>query len=204
MSRLPPRPRVAFQGERGAFSEDAAIKLLGPEIQLVARPTFAALFGSLAEGLADYALAPVENSLVGAIQPAVDLLEASSLVIAGEVVIEIRQQLIGCPGAVFEDIEAVESHPAALAQCKRFFAEHPRIDRIETDDTAGSVARIIERGDRKRAAIAGRRAAEIYGGCVIKENLEDDRENYTRFLLLALKPPIKTGSSSDRVLTLGT
>ncbi len=204
MSRLPPRPRVAFQGERGAFSEDAAIKLLGPEIQLVARPTFAALFGSLAEGLADYALAPVENSLVGAIQPAVDLLEASSLVIAGEVVIEIRQQLIGCPGAVFEDIEAVESHPAALGQCKRFFAEHPRIVRIETDDTAGSVARIIERGDRRRAAIAGRRAAKIYGGCVIKENLEDDPENYTRFLLLALKPPIKTGSSSDRVLTLGT
>ena len=185
MNELPPQTRVAFQGEHGAFSEDAAVKLLGPGIRLVPRPTFAALFSSLAEGLADYALAPVENSLVGAIQPAVDLLEASSLVVAGEIVIEIRQQLIGCPGAVFEEIEAVESHPAALAQCQRFFAEHPSLARIETEDTAGSVARIIECGDRKRAAIAGRRAAEIYGGCVIKENVEDDPENYTRFLLLA-------------------
>ena len=216
MSSLPPLPRVAFQGERGAFSEDAAIKLLGPEIQLVPRPTFAALFSSLAEGLADYALAPVENSLIGAIQPAVDLLEANSLVVAGEVVIEIRQQLIGCPGAVLEEIAAVESHPAALGQWERVFAEHPRIDRIETEDTAGSVARIIARGDRKRAAIAGRRAAEIYGGHVIKEDLEDGPENYTRFLLLALKPnqnreptgvPARQprwSSGSNRVPSLGS
>lgn len=179
------RPRVAFQGEHGAFSEDAALKLLGPDIQLVARPTFAALFSSLDEGLADYVLAPVENSLIGAIIPAVQLLSESSLSIAGEVVIQIQQHLIGCPGAVLEEIVAVESHPAALDQCKRFFAEHPLVKRIETDDTAGSVARVVERGDRKRAAIAGRRAAEIYGGSIIRENLEDHAANFTRFLLLS-------------------
>lgn len=176
--------RVAFQGEHGAFSEDAAIKMLGPEITLVPRPTFRALFNSIDEGLADYALAPIENSLVGEIHPAVDLLSKSSLIIAGEVVMQIQQNLIGCPGCVFEEIEAVESHPAALTQCKRFFAEHARIERIETEDTAGSVARIIERGDRKRAAIAGRRAAELFGGIIIKEGLEDNPDNYTRFLLL--------------------
>ncbi len=177
--------RVAFQGEPGAFSEDAALKLLGPEIQLVPRGTFETLFRSVDEGLADYVLVPVENSLIGAIQPAVDLLNKSSLGIVGEVAIPIRQLLIGCPGAVFEQISAVESHPAALAQCSRFFAAHPRIKRIETEDTAGSVARIVEGRDRTRAAIAGRRAAKVYGGSILRENLEDCPENYTRFLLLS-------------------
>jgi prephenate dehydratase len=177
-------PRVAFQGEPGAFSEDAAFKLLGPEIELVPRPTFAALFSSLAEGLADYALAPVENTLIGIIEPVAGLLRESSLISTGEIVIQIRQQLIGCPGALIEELEAVESHPAALAQCKRFFAENPLIARIEADDTAGSVARTVKSGDCKRAAIAGRRAAELYGGLIIKENIEDQSENYTRFVLL--------------------
>ncbi len=179
------RPRVAFQGEQGAFSEDAALKLLGPEIQLVPRRTFEILFRSLDEGLAEYVLVPVENSLIGAIKPAVDLLNKSSLDIVGEVAIPIRQFLIGCPGAVFEEIVTIESHPAALAQCMRFFAAHPGIERVETEDTAGSVARVIERRDHTRAAIAGRRAAEIYGGCILRENLEDGPENYTRFLLLS-------------------
>jgi prephenate dehydratase len=176
--------RVAFQGELGAFSEDAAIKMLGPEITLVPCPTFRALFASIDEGLADFALAPIENSLVGPIHPTVDLLSKSSLIVAGEVVMHIQQNLIGCPGCVFEEIEAVESHPVALAQCERFFAEHKGVQRIETEDTAGSVARIVDRGDRKRAAIAGRRAAELYGGFIIKEGLEDSPDNYTRFLLL--------------------
>lgn len=177
--------RVAFQGEHGAFSEDAALKLLGPEIQLVPRRNFERLFRSFDEGLAEYLLVPVENSLIGAIQPAVDLLNESSLSIVGEVVIPIQQLLIGCPGAVFEDIVAVESHPAALAQCSRFFAAHPAIKRVETEDTAGSVARIVKSRDRTSAALAGKRAAEVYGGSILRENLEDDPENYTRFVLLS-------------------
>jgi len=87
-------------------------------------------------------------------------------------------------GALFEKIEAVESHPAALAQCERFFAAHPGMVRIESEDTAGSVARIVALGDLKRAAIAGRRAAELYGGSILREDLQDRPENYTRFLLL--------------------
>ena len=178
------KPRVAFQGEHGAFSEDAALKLLGPDIELVPRRTFAALFSSIDEGLADYVLAPFENSLIGSIQPAVELMRGSSFAISGEVVIQIQQNLIGCHGAVFEEIEAVESHPAALAQCERFFAANPGVTRIESDDTAGSVARIVARGDRTRAAIAGRRAAELYGASILREDLQDSPDNYTRFLLL--------------------
>jgi prephenate dehydratase len=178
-------PRVAFQGEPGAFSEDAALKLLGPEIRLVPRRTFETLFTTLDEGLAEYVLVPVENSLIGSIHSAVDLLNKSSLKIVAEVTIPIRHFLIGCAGAVFKKIVAVESHPAALAQCTRFFAAHPHIERIETEDTAGSVARIVRGRDPTRAAIAGKRAAEVYEGSILKENLEDSPENQTRFLLMS-------------------
>ena len=182
------KPRIAFQGEHGAFSEDAAIELLGHQviqsIELEPRPTFEALFESINAGQTDYILLPVENSLIGTIQPAVDLLEGSQLAVVGEIAIPIRHHLIGCPGSVFEEISTVESHPAALAQCKLFLAAEPQIKPIETYDTAGSVARIIKQGNPRHAAIAGRRAAELYGGAIIRSNLEDDPDNQTLFLLL--------------------
>jgi len=194
------RPRVAFQGEHGAFSEDAAIKLFGPQvcnsIDLEPCPTFEALFHSIDAGHAEYILVPVENSLIGSIQPAVALFEKSSLAVVGEVAIPIRHHLIGCPGSVFEEIEAVESHPAALAQCKKFLAAQPQIKVIETDDTAGSVAQVIKRGNRKYAAIAGRRTAELYGGSIIRSNLEDHPDNHTRFLLLARASDRKPNADS--------
>jgi prephenate dehydratase len=184
VSPTPAKPRVAYQGAPGAFSEEAALALLGAEIELVPCPTFAVLFCSLDEERADYLLAPVENSLIGRIGPVTELLSASPLRVAGEIVIAVHQQLIGCPGTGFEEIATVESHPAALAQCQKFFADYPLIERIETDDTAASVARVIKRGDRSRAAIGSERAARLYGGVIIKENLEDDAKNQTRFLLL--------------------
>ncbi|HEY2974283.1 MAG TPA: prephenate dehydratase [Pyrinomonadaceae bacterium] len=184
MSHPTVKTRVAFQGERGAFSEEAAVKLLGEEIQLVPRPTFESLFVAIDEAAADYVLAPVENSLAGSVHRSYDLLLESSLHIAAEVIIPIRHHLIGCAGASFDGIESVESHPVALAQCERFFAAHPQLQRIATEDTAGSVAKVVERGDPTRAAIAGLRAANIYGGTVLRGNLEDHAENYTRFVLL--------------------
>ena len=100
-------------------------------------------------------------------------------------IIPIAHNLIAAPGASFEDVAVVESHPVALAQCEQFFSAHPRLKRIATEDTAGSVREVVRAGDRTRAAIAGRRAAEIYGGVILREHLEDNRENYTRFLLLS-------------------
>ncbi len=184
MNHSAPGTRIAFQGAPGAFSEDAALKMLGPEIVLLPQSTFAELFASLSDGVANYALAPIENSLIGPIEPVVSLLRSTPTEICGEISLRIQQQLIGCAGAVIEEIEIVESHPAALLQCQRFFAARPGISRVVADDTAASVARVIQRGDRRRAAIAGRRAAELYGGFIISENLEDDPENYTRFVLL--------------------
>lgn len=177
--------RVAFQGERGAFSEEAAVKLLGNDITLVPQPTFEATFAAVADDLADYILTPIENTLAGSVHRAYDLLLDSELSIIGEVVIPISLHLIALPGASLNELRAVESHPMALAQCERFFSAHPWIEKVAAEDTAGSVREMMRRGDLARAAIASARAAEIYGGTVLREHLEDDSENYTRFLLLS-------------------
>src|SRR6187551_1642855 len=115
MTTLSKNSRVAFQGERGAFSEEAALKLLGHDIELVPRRTFADLYDSLDNGVADYVLAPVENSIAGVVHASVDLLHTKSLRTIDEIQIKIEQHLIGCPGATFETIETVQSHPTALA-----------------------------------------------------------------------------------------
>lgn len=187
MSSVAQKPRVAFQGERGAFSEEAALKLLGPDIELVPRRTFAALFASIDNGEADYVLAPVANSIAGPVQASVDLWQRSPLVARDEVELQIEQHLIGCASATLTDIKIVQSHPVALAQCQRFFAEHPQLKPVTADDTAGSVAEVMKRGDATRAAIAGRRAAEVYGASIIRESIQDRPENFTRFVLLSLK-----------------
>jgi prephenate dehydratase len=188
-------PRVAFQGERGAFSEEAAVKLLGAQIELVPRPTFEALFAAIGDGAADLALAPIENSLVGSIHHSYDLLLESSLHISGEIIIPIEHNLIGCTGASFDLVKTVESHPVALAQCGRFFSAHPHIRRIATEDTAGSVRQVMETGDPTRASIAGRHAANFYGGTILLEHLEDHRENYTRFVLLTASTGMTAGAN---------
>src|SRR2546430_8263873 len=180
--------RIAFQGAPGAFSEEAAVKLLGEEITLVPRPTFESLFSAIEDESADHILAPIENSIAGFVHPSFDQLLDSKLHIISEVIIPISHCLIGCPGASFEMIAAVESHPVALDQCRRFLSANPQIKRIAAEDTAGSVARVIAQGDLTRAAIAGKRAAEKYGGVILGGHLEDSRENFTRFVLLS---PVK-------------
>lgn len=185
MSTVAHKPRVAFQGERGAFSEEAALRLFGDNIDLVPQRTFAALYDSIDNNEADYVLAPVANSIAGVVQASVDLLEQSSLVAVDNVEIRIEQHLIGCPNAIFENLETVQSHPMALAQCQRFLAAHPRLTPVTAEDTAGSVAEVVQRADATRAAIAGSRAAEIYGAVIIRKSIQDRPENFTRFVLLA-------------------
>jgi prephenate dehydratase len=178
------RARVAFQGEAGAFSEAAAIQLLGNGIAPVPRPTFDAAFRAITEGAADALLVPVENSLAGSVVRVYDLLLESHLAIVAETILPIEMQLIACPGASLGDIRSVSSHPMALAQCERFFAAHPQWQRIAAEDTAGSVREVLGRGDKTHAAIAGRRAAEHYRGVILAESIQDNAENFTRFVLL--------------------
>ena len=176
--------RVAFQGERGAFSEAAALQLLGPEITTVPRPTFDATFRAIADGAADVLLVPIENSLAGSVLRVYDLLLESDLSITAETVLPIEMNLIACPGATLQEVREVSSHPMALAQCERFFSSHPNIRRVPAEDTAGSVREALALGDKTHAAIAGRRAAECYNGVILAERIQDNAENYTRFLLL--------------------
>src|SRR6266436_2476267 len=176
--------RVAFQGEPGAFSEAAAIQLLGGAITTVPRATFDAAFRAINEQAADALLAPVENTLAGSVVRAYDLLLQSRLTIVAETILPIEHHLITCPGATLKDIRSVASHPMALAQCERFFSSHPRLKRVPAEDTAGSVREVLSRGDKSCAAIAGRRAAVYYHGVILAENLQDNAENFTRFVLL--------------------
>jgi prephenate dehydratase len=189
--------RVAFQGEPGAFSEAAAIQLLGGSIATVPRATFDAAFRAIGEGAADALLAPVENSLAGSVVRVFDLLLESRLAIVAETILPIEMQLIGLPGASLGDIRSVASHPMALAQCERFFLAHPDWRRVPAEDTAGSVCEVLSRGDKSAAAIAGRCAAEHYHGAILAESIQDNAENFTRFVLLVPEKEAAAWLSTD-------
>ena len=176
--------RVAFQGEPGAFSEAAAIQFLGERITTVPHATFDAAFRAMEERCADALLAPVENSLAGSVVRVYDLLLQSQLTIVAETILPIEHHLIGCPGATLQGLRSVASHPMALAQCERFFSSHPELRRVPAEDTAGSVREALARGDKSGAAIAGRRAADLYRGVILAEDIQDNAENFTRFVLL--------------------
>jgi prephenate dehydratase len=186
--------RVAFQGEPGAFSEEAAVQLLGEGITTVPRPTFDAAFRAISEGLADALLAPVENTLAGPVVRVYDLLLESALTITAETILPIEHHLIGCHGSSLDSIRSVASHPMALAQCERFFIAHPGLKRVPAEDTAGSVREVLACRDKTSAAIAGRRAAEHYGGVILAAAIQDNAENFTRFVLLCpaseTQPPL--------------
>lgn len=188
LSHLAATSRVAFQGEYGSFSQAATLGIMGEECTSVPCRTFEDLYKAIDVGAADYILTPLENSLVGSVHRCYDLLLQSSLNIVGEIVLPISHFLIASSDATFETIKTIESHPVALAQCERFFVGHPHLKGIAAEDTAGSVKRAVESGDATRAAIGGRRAAEIYGGKILREHIEDHTENYTRFALLSQNP----------------
>ena len=178
--------KIVIQGEKGAFSHQAALQALGEGIEVLPRPAFEDLFTSVMEGQADRALVPIENSLAGSIHENYDRLRARPLHIVAETQLRIRHCLIGRPGSSLASIRRVASHPVALAQCRDFFAKHPNIEPMPAYDTAGSVMDLLRSdGPATSGAIASRLAAELYGGHVLLEGIEDDPENYTRFLLLA-------------------
>jgi prephenate dehydratase len=175
------------------------VQLLGSEITTVPRPTFDSVFSSIEEDAADALLVPVENSLAGSVVRVYDLLLENALTITAETILPIELHLIGQPGATLADIHTVSSHPMALAQCERFFSAHPRYRRVPAEDTAGSVREVLARDDKTSAAIAGRRAADHYRGAILAEHIQDNTENFTRFVLLrptefALRQPITSNA----------
>jgi prephenate dehydratase len=194
---------VAIQGERGSFSHAAVLELLGTDWMPQPHATFEAAFQAVAAGKAERALIPVENSLAGSIHENYDRLSALPLHIVGETQLRIRQCLIARPGSTLGVIRRVASHPVALAQCRNFFAERPNVEAIATYDTAGSVMDLLRDGPATQAAIGPALAASLYGGQILLESIEDDPENYTRFLLLA-REPIAAGPASKTSIVFTT
>lgn len=184
MSRRPRGEHIAFQGERGAFSEEAARKLLGPKIEVLPCARFEDVFRSLKEGRSTGAVVPIENTLAGSVHENYDHLQNFDLPIVAETSVRIVHNLIVKNGVKFSAIRRVFSHPVALNQCLDFFAENPQIERIPFYDTAGSVKMIAEEALADAGAIASAVAADIYGARIVRKSIEDDRQNFTRFFLL--------------------
>jgi len=175
---------AAFQGERGAFSEEAARRLLGRRVNVLPCQRFEELFRNLTEKKVQAAVVPIENTLAGSVHENYDHLLHHDLPIVAETSVRIVHNLIAPPGVPFRNIRRVFSHPVALNQCLNFFSSHPRVERISFYDTAGSVKMIMEEKPSDGAAIASELAAKIYGAHILKRGIEDDRQNFTRFFLL--------------------
>ena len=195
---------AAYQGTRGANSEDAAIDLLSKDAKLLPRDTLEDLFNSVTSGEARFGVVPIENTLAGSIHASYDLLFEHDVKIVGETVRHILFALIAPPGVPLSQIRQALSHPVALNQCGQFFRKHPQIRPVAVYDTAGAVERVIREGLTDAAAVATRRAAEVYGGVILAESIQDHSENYTRFLLItpSNSPEPATVQASDYKTTI--
>ena len=190
--------KVAFQGEPGAYSEQAVFNYYG-EVETLPCESFDVMFDSVASGKSDFALAPIENSLAGSIHQNYDLLLRHDLHIVGEYLLRVQHCLIALPGVKKEDIKKAISHPQALGQCAGYLRSHG-IKAEQVYDTAGSVKMLKESGARDVAAIASRRAAEIYEMQILEEGIEDNPENYTRFLAVGREAVIPDGEAKTSIV----
>ncbi len=192
--------QVAFQGERGAYSEEAVLTYFQYE-QVTVKPcrTLYDTFEALEKHRVDYAVVPVENSLEGSVNETYDLLLQSPLKVCGEIHLRIRHSLIARPDAELTDIKTVYSHPQALAQCRNHLRKLG-VKPVPFYDTAGSVKSLRRRRSNSIAAIASRRAAEIYQMKILKEGIEDNPNNYTRFFTLSFKDAEPTGSDKTSIV----
>ena len=190
--------RIAIQGELGSFSHEAALKL-EPQATIVPCALSAEVFKRVENAEVSAAVIPIENSLAGSVVEHFDLLFQSDVQIERESLLRIRHNLIGVPGSKIEDVRQVLSHPIALAQCRRFFEQHPGMTPTPFYDTAGSVKHITTLGNREAAAIASEQAALAYGGEVLAAGIEDNAANYTRFFLIRSRAQARPVPNADKV-----
>ena len=190
--------KVSFQGERGAYSEDAAISFFKESINTVPLATFSDVIESTQKNNTNYSVLPVENSLEGSVGESYDLLVSTSLTIVGEIYYRVKHCLIGFDG--IDGVDTVYSHPQALGQCRKFIQDH-KLKTIPAYDTAGSVKIIKELNKKNISCIASKRASEIYQVPIIKEGIEDNTSNYTRFLVLS-KDPVNDGNKTSIIFSV--
>ena len=190
--------RIAFQGEPGAYSEQAVFNYFG-SVETQSCESFDSVFDSVVLGSSEFGLIPIENSLAGSIHQNYDLLLRHDLHIVGEYPLRVQHCLIALPGVKKEDIKKAISHPQALGQCAAYL-RGLGIKAEPVYDTAGSVKMLKESGSRDTAAIASRRAAEIYEMQILEEGIEDNPENYTRFLAISKEAVQPEGESKTSIV----
>ncbi len=190
--------KIAIQGEPGSFSHEAAMKLV-PGASIAPYSLSADAFAAVAEGTVDAAAIPIENSLAGSVSEHFDLLLKHEVKVVGETLLRIKHNLIAISGASLGTIDRVFSHPVALAQCRRFLADHPRMEAFAFYDTAGSVKQLVELRDRHAGAIASRSAAEYYGAQILASDIEDNPENFTRFFLIKHSAEAQYDATANKI-----
>lgn len=177
---------ISIQGVRGSFHEEAAANIFHNPL-LLERDTFDEVFGDCAAERCDYAIAAIENSIVGSLIYNYDRLFKYGLHIVGEAYLRISHYLIAAPETSLYDVKEIWSHPMAIEQCRAFLATHPA-KVVEMDDTAGSVRKLMDERPHGVAAIASARSADIYEASILMPAIETDPHNYTRFLILSKDP----------------
>jgi len=197
---VPAGAKIAFQGELGAFSQHAASRIFGTAIEPFPCLTFEDAFNAVARKRAECAVIPIENTLAGSIHQNFDLLARHSLDVVAETSLRVEHHLIGHPGTSLRQIKQIYSHPAALEQCKGLLRRLRKIEKISFYDTAGSVKFIRDRGLWTAAAVASEDAARIYGMKILRRGIEDDPENYTRFLGLARRNRFPAGGDKTSIV----
>ena len=181
--------RAAFQGERGAFSEEAAHRFLGPRLEPLPQREFDDMFEAVVRGDADCAVVPVENTLAGSVIKNYDLLSDHDLTIVGEVVLRVAHNLIAPRGVKLSDLRRVFSHPVALAQCEDYLhklrQQIPSLEVLPAYDTAGAVKMVVKNGRHDEAAIASKNAAQVFAAHILASSIESNPQNFTRFFVMA-------------------
>lgn len=190
--------RIAIQGEPGSFSHEAALKAC-PEATILPCALSAEVFAAVVAGAVDAAMIPIENSLAGSVLEHYDLLLSHDVAVESEWLLRIHHNLIVVPGTSMEQVRQAFSHPVALAQCRRFFVEHPEIQAAPFYDTAGSVKQLMELRNPEVAGIASAQAARHYGGEILQAGIEDNPENYTRFFLIRRREQLQAEPHPDKV-----
>jgi len=175
--------KVAIQGELGAFSHEAANRML-PKCTVVPCARSAEVFDRVENGSVAAAVIPIENTLAGTVAEHADLLVTRAVFIQAEYLLRIVHNVMAAPGLKLSAVRKVLSHPVALDQCRDFFRKHPKIEPVPFYDTAGSVKHVIAGRLKDSAGIAGKQAAREYGAKILQAGIEDDKKNFTRFFLI--------------------
>lgn len=196
-SRETKKLKIGFQGVEGSFSEEALLNYFGKEAMTSSFRFFEDVFMAIDRGDVDYGILPVENSSTGSVNEVYDLLRKYGCHINGEIVLKVKQNLLGVKGASMEDIKEVYSHSQGFQQSAEFFKEHPSWKLIPYHNTALGAKLVSEAGDISRAAVASERAAAIYGLDILKENLNFNSKNYTRFVIVG--KDLELDESSDKI-----